>query len=289
MASTTYITGHTGFIGSHLKKHLGTKAQEVNLRVSKNISLSPGDALVHLAGKAHDLKNTSDASEYFEVNTELTKELFEQFLASEARDFVFMSSIKALEGKDKGASAYSQSKHRAEEYILSKQVPEGKRVFILRPVMVHGPNNKGNLNLLFGAVKRFGFWPLAAFQNKRSFVAVDNVCFMISEILANPNIPSGTYTLADATPFSTNELVAMAAEALHTKVRFVAVPKGLVRGLAYIGGGLGLALNPPRLEKLTENAVYDGSPLLSLIGKEVPLTPKEGFKKTFESFVNHDG
>ena len=283
------ITGHTGFIGSHLLKHLGASAVGHDLRTQVSINLKAGDAIVHLAGKAHDLKNISDPSEYFAVNTELTKQLFDQFLASAARDFVFMSSIKALEGKDKGASAYSQSKYQAEEYILSKELPEGKRVFILRPVMVHGPHNKGNLNLLFGAVKKLGFWPLAAFDNKRSFVSVDNVCFMISEILSNPNIPSGTYTLADVTPFSTNELVAMAAEALGKRVRFVSVPKGIVSLLAYIGGGLGLALNPPRLEKLTENAVYDGSPLLSLIGKEVPLTPKEGFKKTFESFVNYDG
>ena len=88
--------------------------------------------------------------------------------------FVFMSTIKAEEGKEIGASAYSQSKYQAEEYILAQKVPKGKRVYILRPVMVHGAGNKGNLNVLFGAVKRLGIWPLAAFENQRSFVSVEN-------------------------------------------------------------------------------------------------------------------
>ncbi len=283
----TTITGHTGFIGSHLLKQLGASAVGHDLRTQASISLKPGDALVHLAGKAHDLKNTAGAADYFEVNTELTKRVFEQFLASEASCFVFVSTVKALEGEDKGASAYSQSKYQAEQYILSKKLPAGKRVYILRPVMVHGPGNKGNLNLLFGVVKRLPFWPLAAFDNRRSFVSVENLCFVIRELIDREQVASGVYTVADQQALSTNELVALAANALQKKVVFWKLPKGLVILLAKLGDLLPLPLNSERLEKLTQNAVVDGSPLLKALGiKSLPLRTLAGFKKTFASFID---
>ena len=259
----------------------------VNLRKQQSLSFEKGAAVVHLAGKAHDVKKTSAASEYFTVNTELTKKVFDAFLASEASVFVFMSTIKALEGEEIGASAYSQSKYQAEEYILAQKVPPGKRVYILRPVMVHGPGNKGNLNLLFGVVKRLGIWPLAAFENKRSFVSVENLCFVVKALIENEKVASGVYEVADEEVLSTNQLVALAGEALQKKVAFWKIPKGLVYLLAKLGDVLPLPLNSERLEKLTENAVVDARPLLKALGiKSLPLRTLDGFKKTFDSFVN---
>ena len=282
-----YITGHTGFIGQNLSHYLGENVVGVNLRNQESFSFEKGAAVVHLAGKAHDLKKTSQASEYFAVNTELTKKVFDAFLASEASVFVFMSTIKAAEGKDVEASAYSQSKFQAEAYILAQKVPPGKRVYILRPVMVHGPGNKGNLNVLFGVVKRLGVWPLAAFENQRSFVSVENLCFVIKELIDNENVASGVYAVADEEALSTNELVALAGEAIGKKVAFWKVPKGLVILLAKLGDVLPLPLNSERLEKLTENAVVDARPLLQALGiKSLPLRTLAGFKKTFESFTN---
>ncbi|MDA9364239.1 NAD-dependent epimerase/dehydratase family protein [Flavobacteriaceae bacterium] len=282
-----YITGITGFIGQNLSHYLGEYLVGVNLRKQEPLVFEKGAAVVHLAGKAHDLKKTLATSEYFTVNTKLTKIVFNAFLASEAGVFVFMSTVKAEEGKEIGASAYSQSKYQAEEYILAQKVPAGKRVYVLRPVMVHGPGNKGNLNVLFGAVKRFGIWPLAAFENQRSFVSVENLCFVIKELIANENVASGVYAVADEEALSTNELVALAGEAIGKKVAFWKVPKGLVYLLAKLGDVLPLPLNSERLEKLTENAVVDARPLLKALGiKSLPLRTLDGFKKTFDSFVH---
>ena len=72
----------------------------VSLRKQEPLVFEKGAAVVHLAGKAHDFKKTSVAAEYFDVNTELTKKVFDAFLASEAGVFVFMSTIKAAEGND---------------------------------------------------------------------------------------------------------------------------------------------------------------------------------------------
>ena len=282
-----YITGITGFIGQNLSQYLGEHVVGVNLRKQDPLVFEKGAAVVHLAGKAHDLKKMSAAAEYFAVNTELTKKFFDAFLASEASVFVFMSTIKAAEGKDVEASAYSQSKYQAEEYILAQKFPPGKRVYILRPVMVHGPGNKGNLNVLFGAVKRLGVWPLAAFENQRSFVSVENLCFVIKELIDHENVASGVYAVADEDALSTNELVALAGEAIGKKVVFWNLPKGLVILLAKLGDVLPLPLNSERLEKLTENAVVNASPLLKALGiKSLPLRTLAGFKKTFESFIH---
>ena len=69
---------------------------------------------------------------------------------------------------------YGISKLQAENYILDQKLPEGKRVYILRPCMIHGPGNKGNLNLLYTLVKKGFPWPLGAFENQRSFLSIDN-------------------------------------------------------------------------------------------------------------------
>ncbi|MGK4422647.1 hypothetical protein ACSLVQ_30785, partial [Klebsiella pneumoniae] len=70
---------------------------------------------------------------------------------------------------------YGKSKLLSEQFILSQDIPKGKRVYILRPCMIHGPNNKGNLNLLYEIVKKRIPWPLGMFKNKRSFCSIDNL------------------------------------------------------------------------------------------------------------------
>lgn len=89
--------------------------------------------------------------------------MFDKFLVSNIRDFSF-SSVKAVadtvdnvldeELIAKPLTAYGRSKREAEEYILNQTLPEGKRLFIIRPCMIHGPGNKGNLNLLYNVVKK---------------------------------------------------------------------------------------------------------------------------------------
>ena len=69
----THITGITGFIGQNLSQYLGENVVGVNLRNQESLVFEKRAAVVHLAGKAHDLKKASQASEYFAVNTELTK------------------------------------------------------------------------------------------------------------------------------------------------------------------------------------------------------------------------
>jgi nucleoside-diphosphate-sugar epimerase len=293
------ITGATGFVGKNLINHLKTSNEVVPISVRyipNNIIELSGNELIHLAGKAHDLKKVSNPQDYYEANFELTKQVFDSFLLSEASVFIFMSSVKAAADEVKGVlteenspnpkTHYGISKLKAENYILNQKLPEGKRIFILRPCMIHGPGNKGNLNLLYSVVKKGFPWPLAAFENQRSFLNIENLCFVIYELLNNKNIASGIYNVADDKPLSTNKLIELISKSQNKAARTLAIPKKIIFLLAKIGDILHLPLNSERLQKLTESYVVSNDEIVKALGKPMPFSAEEGFKKTFQSFNN---
>ena len=300
------ITGNKGFVGSNLEKYLilqkkqiigvsrnssGNEVNYENLNLEKRKSIK---SFIHLAGKAHDLKNTSEDNDYFEVNTELTKRLFDQFLVSDCEVFIYMSSVKAVADNVEGkldenfepipVTAYGRSKLAAENYILSKNIPEDKRVYILRPCMIHGPNNKGNLNLLYSFVSKGIPYPFGKYTNRRSFTSVDNLCFIINELIDNVKIESGIYNVADDASLSTIDLVQMISEVLNKPTRILKLPKLFVRLLAKIGDFLPIPINSERLQKLTENYEVSNLKIKKAIKKQLLLSSKEGIKKTIASF-----
>jgi nucleoside-diphosphate-sugar epimerase len=182
-------------------------------------------------------------------------------------------------------TVYGQSKLQAEQYILSKALPQGKRVFIIRPSMIHGPGNKGNLNLLYQLVSEGIPWPLGAFHNQRSFCSIDNVCYVVNQILEREDIPSGVYNLADDETVSTNELIELIAASTNRKARIIPIPKKLINTVAKIGDILHLPLNTERLDKLTENFVVSNTKIKTILGIEkLPVSAKEGIFKTIKSF-----
>lgn len=185
------ITGIHGFVGTNLRKYLQHAElygidivrpvvpevvktfcwEALNAQATPSGDLPGFDAIIHLAGKAHDLRNEALAQEYFNVNTGLTQQAFDFFLASAAHTFIFFSSVIAVTDCVVGhiltedviptpKGPYGESKIRAEEYILDRCaidpycVSGKKKVYILRPCMIHGPGNKGNLNLLYNVVKK---------------------------------------------------------------------------------------------------------------------------------------
>ena len=288
-----FVTGWSGFVGTSLLNFFSSevilfssKGREYNFQGAKNI--------IHLAGKAHDLKSSSDSNEYYKVNTELTKKIFDAFLASEANVLITLSSVKAVADKVDGSlteefipapvTHYGKSKLLAEQYILSKEIPEGKRVYILRPCMIHGPGNKGNLNLLYQLVSKGIPWPLGAFENNRSFCSIDNLMFIFKELIERVDIPSGVYNVADDVPLSTNEVISILAESQNLKPKIWKVPREFVEFVAKIGINFKFPLNEERLQKLTESYVVSNKKLISAIGKSLPFSSKEGLLKTFQSF-----
>lgn len=291
------ITGATGFVGTNLQEYLKTShfVESMSVRYIANQQFEiKTDALIHLAGKAHDLKKVSYPSAYYDANFELTKQLFDAFLASDSLIFIFMSTVKAVADEVKGILSedempnpqthYGIAKHQAEKYILDKELPEGKRVYILRPCMIHGPGNKGNLNLLYQLVAKGLPWPLGAFENRRSFLSIENLCFVIKELLDRETIPSGVYQIADDQSLSTNELILLLGVSLDKKSSIWNISSSWIKGVAKLGDYLYLPLNSERLQKLTENYVVSNQKIVTAIGKPLPIDSKEGLLKTFQSF-----
>ncbi len=292
------ITGASGFVGKNLSNYLqdkGNEIQKVSLR-NENYMFDKGtDAIIHLAGKAHDTSNTSEKNEYFKVNTDLTIEVFDKFLNSEIKDFFFFSSVKAVADRVDEAldeqympnpkTPYGKSKLKAEEYLLSKELPQEKRLFIIRPTMIHGEGNKGNLNLLYKVVNKGIPWPLALFENERSFLSIDNLNYLINEILNNQEISSGIYHLADDETISINQLIRIIANTSGKKTHLWKIPITLIKFVAKLGDKLRLPLNSERLQKLTENYVVSTQKIKTALGIEkLPLTAEEGLIKTIRSF-----
>jgi nucleoside-diphosphate-sugar epimerase len=288
-----FLTGSTGFVGTSFIKYFQSEVVKVSSR-SNETYFEDAKIIVHLAGKAHDLKKASNADEYYQVNTELTKEVFDAFLASNAEVFITLSSVKSVADEVDGElteqnhpnpiTHYGKSKLLAEQYILSKEIPEGKRVYILRPCMIHGPGNRGNLNLLYNFVSKGIPWPLGAFENKRSFCSIDNLMFIIKELIEREDIPSGVYNVADDIALSTNEVISILAESQNRKANIWKVYKGLIQSLVKIGDVLRLPLTTERLQKLTESYVVSNQKIKTAIGKPLPISSREGLLKTFKSF-----
>lgn len=290
------ITGGTGFVGTNLQDYLITshEVQSMSVRYQPNQCFDIKSDIIHLAGKAHNVKKVSNPQDYYESNFELTKQLFDAFIDSESSVFIFMSTVKAAADEVQGVlkeedvpnpkTHYGIAKHQAEEYILSQELPKGKRIYILRPCMIHGPGNKGNLNLLYQLVAKGLPWPLGAFDNQRSFLSIDNLCFVIKELLENETIPSGVYNVADDEALSTNELIQLLGSSLEQKSRIWSIPVSWIKGVAKLGDVLQLPLNSERLQKLTENYVVSNQKIVKAIGKSLPVSSKEGLMRTFESF-----
>jgi len=310
--NTILVTGAYGFVGTNLSEYLKSKEyyRQIALDIQKKevsnydegfiwddldqFDFNSIDAIIHLAGKAHDTKNTSQAEEYFKINVGLTKIIFDKFLKSNATKFIYFSSVKAVADSVKNdmlteddipnpQTPYGQSKLKAEEYILSQELPRGKKIYILRPAMIHGPGNKGNLNLLYKLVLKGIPYPLGAFLNQRSFTSIDNLNFIIEQLLIQ-NIPSGIYQIADSESLSTNELIELIALSIGKKSRILDLPVGIIRMAARLGDLLPLPLNSEKLKKLTENYNVSNKKLIDSLGITLPFTAKEGMNKTLKSF-----
>lgn len=306
------ITGIHGFVGFNLVKALAPYhtiygvdiVSPIKDGVEKTFSwsdlengkLPEPDVIIHLAGKAHDTKNKAASDVYFNVNTGLTEKIFDYFQESQCKKFIFFSTAKAAADKVDGiltedvvpspVGPYGESKIAAERYILDRSgnLKAGQSYYILRPCMIHGPGNKGNLNLLYGVVSKGIPWPLGAFDNKRTFTSIDNLSFIISNLI-NKNIPSGIYNIGDDTPVSTNELISIIYRTLGKHPHILHLNKKFMLFCARVGTVLHLPLNEERLRKLTENYISSNEKIKHAIGVDkLPVDAMDGIAKTIASF-----
>lgn len=290
-----FITGSNGFVGKNVASYFLNKHIFNQYKRDEKICIND-DAVLHLAGIAHDVKSVIDSSEYYNVNTEFTKKIYDAFLNSNAKVFIFLSSVKAAADEVVGIlteensvnpkTDYGKSKLLAENYILSKRIPQGKKVYILRPCMIHGPENKGNLNLLYQLVSKGLPWPLGAFNNERSFCSIGNLMFVIGELVEREDINSGIYNVADDDTISTNELISIIAKSLNRKSLILNIPRQVIRIVVRLLDHFHIINASEKLNKLTESYVVSNQKLTKMIGKPFPIDARDGLLNTFQFFKN---
>lgn len=303
------ITGITGFVGSNLVRNFGLSNNftiyglDIKNPEMKNVEkifgwdeldkIPPVEAIIHLAGKAHNTSNTGEEQDYIDINYGLTKKIYDFYLLSQTQQFYLMSSIAAVtdqvdgvlfeESNPNPTTPYGRSKRMAENYLLANK-PEGeKHIYIFRPCMIYGPQNKGNLNLLYNFVSKGVPWPLGSFNNIRSFLSVDNLSVVFNAFLDN-NYATGIYQIADDEPISTNELVEIIASVTGKKIKILYLPKKFINVFARIGTVFNLPLTTERLAKLTANSVVSNEKVKTTINVLFPVKTVDGIRDTIETF-----
>ena len=291
-----FLTGSSGFLGTNFINYFNDIYTVKKYDHDRSLVIS-SDVVINFAGKAHDTLNSSHENEYYAVNTLFSNKLFDAFLLSNAKVFITISSVKAVADFVFGEltenvapnpiTHYGKSKLEAEKYILPYISNTNKRIYILRPCMIHGPGNKGNLTLLYNLVMKGLPWPLGAFANKRSFCSIDNLMFILKELIERDDIPSGVYNVADDLPVSTNEIINMIAESKGKKANILNISMNLIKVLARFGDFIKLPLNSERLKKLTESYVVSNSKIKAALGKPLPVSSKNGLIRTVQSFAHN--
>jgi nucleoside-diphosphate-sugar epimerase len=260
---TVLVTGGSGFVGGRLVRRLADQGAAVRATHRRD-SLTPlagvewwplpaldderrlaeavagCDTVVHLAGLAHEPgRDASRAAEFRSINTEGTRLLARAAARNGVRKFIFVSSIAAVCTRSDApvddrtpcapTDAYGWSKFEAEQALAAELKDSAADWCILRPPLVYGPGNPGNMRRLIRLMGTGLPLPLASIRNRRSFIFVDNLVDAILSVLQHEGVVRSTYVLSDGSDFSTPDLVRALASAVGCRVRLLAIPVSLLR------------------------------------------------------------
>jgi nucleoside-diphosphate-sugar epimerase len=226
------VTGASGFVGKRFVEYNKSNftIETVSLRNEewKQKNFSHINTVVHLAGKAHEMQKIEDQI-YFDINYELTKNLFEKIKNEGVKHFIYISSTKVYgdgeydnlneQSPCTPTDAYGKSKLQGEQYLLAQT---NTIVSIVRPPLIYGPDVKGNMQKIMELCNSNKPLPFANINNKRSMVYVDNLIELINAITIQKK--AGVFVAGDAAPLSTTNLVTEIRNALQKKRNLFSIP-----------------------------------------------------------------
>jgi nucleoside-diphosphate-sugar epimerase len=313
-AGKVMVTGATGFVGRAVVETLHAMGRPV-VRALRHESgeASPGgevmvvgdigpntdwsralegvDAVIHLAGRAHVMRETVDdpLPLYRSVNVEGTERLACAAAASGVRRLVYVSSVKVF--GDRGGSRpyrgddpveptdpYGSSKAEAEGLLRRIAGQGALEVCIVRPPLVYGPGVRGNFLTLMQWVDRGWPLPLARVRNRRSLVYVENLAHALIACVDHSAAAGRTFLVSDGSPWSTPDLVRAIASALSRPVRLLPIPVSLLRFAASVSRADGSA------ERLLGSLEVDDSELRAALDWRPTFTPQQGLAATASWF-----
>jgi len=271
----TVVTGASGFVGQALCSYLRDRGRPIvgvvrTMRRDLPSDLEPAgdllqadddaldalvdgaDAVVHLAGRAHVMRETArdPEAEFRRANADLTQRLARAAARTGVRRFVLASTVKVNGERTRvdrpftpgdppaPADAYARSKRAAEDALLDALAGSGTAPLILRLPLIYGRGARGNFPRLVEAVTHHRRLPLGAIRNRRSLLYVGNLVEAIEVALDAGDAARGVHFVADAEAVSTPDLVRAIGAAWKVKPRLISVPVPIVR-LAGLAAGKG--------------------------------------------------
>lgn len=301
------VTGATGFIGNRLCELLraggvrvvgtartctpGNRFDFIACDLAEALPtglLDEVDTVFHLAGKAHALSEVKeDEEEYFDVNVTGTKILITKCEEAKVKKVVYFSSVKAMgEGNADypstdpidetfdclPSSPYGASKREAERLVFSSE--NRFECTVIRPCLVYGPGSKGNLTKMAEAIRKKRFPPIPEFDNMRSIVHVDDLCQLALSAATNPKASGEVLIAAEPQAYSTREIYELMLDAMNKKQPSWTIPAFVLKAMGWTGDLIGklrgkrFVFDSDALNKLSEDAHYDGSKATKLLGFE---------------------
>lgn len=296
------LVGHTGFVGKSILNAEYFRNDNFILIGRSELSqpifcdeFYSADVLIYTVGIAHDIAGKFKEQDYYDINVNLLKKVYDEYLKSNIKTFIYFSSIKAVADKSDQViteetipgpkTIYGITKLIAEQYIKEHSV-SGKSHYILRPTMIHGPGNKGNLNTLYKYLNSGLPWVFGAFNNKRSFASISNVLFILNFLANTKTVSQGIYNVCDDDPVSMSRIVELFQIASNKKVYKLYIGKNIFIYTARIGDKLKLRFGSLFLEKITESFLVSNLKIRNMILSNLPLTSEEGLILTLKSFKN---
>ena len=227
------ITGANGYLGSsfinqYSDKYNFEKFSLLNQKL-EDINFDNIDIVLHCAALVHQ-KVEHSYEKYYEINVKYPVKLAKIAKQNAVKQFVFISTIAVYgENEEKldenticnPITPYGKSKLEAEKELL-KLNDDNFTVSIVRPPMIYGKNAPGNIDSLVKLVKKLPIIPLANIENKRSFISIHNLCYIINEVILQKK--SGIFLACDDEPLSTSRLIELVAKNLDKKIYLVKIP-----------------------------------------------------------------
>ena len=227
------ITGSNGYLASNFlnqykKVYDFEKFSLLNQKI-EDINFDNIDIILHCAALVHQ-KVEQPYEKYHEINVEYPVKLAKLAKQNSVKQFVFISTI-AVYGEEKEKldenticnpiTPYGKSKLEAEKGLL-KLNDDSFIVSIIRAPMIYGKNAPGNIDSLIKLVKKLPIIPLGKIDNKRSFISIQNLCFIINKIITHQK--AGIFLASDDEAISTSRLIELIAKNLDKKIYLVKIP-----------------------------------------------------------------
>jgi len=306
------VTGANGFIGKHLQRILAATGfdyraavrtgslgdnphtfvvGEIGPSTDWNAALNGIDVVVHLAGRAHVLREiaTDPDAEFMRVNAEGTAALVTSAVAAGVKRLVYVSSIGVL-GSESGDlpftagsiprpyNGYTRSKLAGE--VAARSVAAARlEVVILRLPLVYGSGVRANFLRLLRWVDKGWPLPLGAVHNRRSLLSVWNLCDLVVNVLLNPSAPGRTWMVSDGEDVSTPELIRRISDAMGRRVRLAPVPVQLLRLVGCATGHQAVII------QLCDSLTLDVAPTCDELKWSPPVSADESLKRTVDWYL----